>query len=226
MVTVAHIVSKIIGNRPFLEEALVNDIINYAYLADMLKPEIEREMRHEVNRYAIIMAIRRFADTLKESFVGQPNLSLMDADITIISGIFELTTVKDAETMKVVSKLYDLVDFNKGDFLTITQGLYEITILSNVRYKKAMLDLFDKMDVKKVSTGLSSLTVKIPEKAAESIGLLYTLTKALSWENVNIFEVVSTLTEEIFIIGEEDTAVAFDAIKRLIKNDKKEKEGK
>ncbi len=224
MATVAHVVADIIQDRPFLEEALVNDIINYAYLADMLKPEIEKEMRKEVNRYAIIMAIRRFADSLKGSFVGQPHLDLGGADITIISGIFELTAIKDATTMKTVSKLYDLVDFEKGDFLTITQGLYEITILSNSRYKDKMLKLFDKLDVKKVSTGLSSLTVRIPEKAAESVGLLYTLTKALSWENVNIFEVVSTLSEEIFIIGEEDTAVAFDAIKRLIK--KEEKQGK
>ncbi|HUB92540.1 MAG TPA: hypothetical protein VL945_01120 [Candidatus Saccharimonadales bacterium] len=218
MVTVAHVVSRIIESRPFLEEALVKDIINYAYLADMLKPEIEREMRREVNRYAIIMAIRRFTDALKESFVGAPQLNLGNADITITSGIFEISAVKDVDTMKLVSRLYGMVDFEKGDFLTITQGLYEITILSNAKYKAKMLDLFDKRDVKKVSTGLSSLTVRIPEKAAEEIGLLYSLTKALSWENVNLVEVVSTLTEEIFIIKEEDTAVAFDAIKRLIKD--------
>ena len=223
MVTVAHIVADIIRRRPFLEEALVNDIINYAYLADMLKPEIEKVMRKEVNRYAIIMAVRRFADSLKGSFVGLPHLGLEGAEITITSGIFEITVRKDAETMKTVSKLYGLVDFEKGDFLTITQGIYEITILSNVRHKNKMLDLFDKRDVKKVSTGLSSLTVRIPEKAAESMGLLYSLTKALSWENVNIFEVVSTLSEEIFIISEEDTSVAFDAIKSLVKE---EKEGK
>lgn len=219
MVTVAHVVEKIIKNRPFLEEALVNDIINYAYLADMLKPEIEKELRHEVNRYAIIMAIRRFAATLKESFVGQKRLDLQGADITIISGIFEMTVVRDTETMEVASKLYDLVDFAKGDLLTITQGLYEITIISKVKYRKDMTDLFDKKKIKKVSTGLSSLTVRIPEKTAESVGLLYTLTKALSWENVNILEVVSTLTEEIFIINEVDTSIAFDAIKGLMKED-------
>ncbi len=222
MVTVANVVSHIIQRRPFLEEALVNEIINYAYLADMLKPEIEKEMRREVNRYAIIMAIRRFTESLKESFVGNPALDLSGADVTITSGIFEITAVKDPETMKIVSMLYGLVEFGKGDFLTITQGLYEITILSNVRYKEKMLGLFEKRDVKKVSTGLSSLTVRIPEKIAEEVGLLYTLTKALSWENVNIFEVVSTLSEEIFIISEEDTARAFDSIKRLMK----EKDGK
>ena len=216
MVTVAHVVSGIIQKRPFLEEALVNDIINYAYLADMLKPEIEHAMRKEVNRYAIIMAIRRLSENLKESFVGQPQPDLSNADTTITSGIFEITAVKSANTLKIIPKLYDLVNFGSGDFLTITQGLYEITILSNIKYMNEMLSLFEKKEIKKKSTGLSSVIVRIPEKTAESVGLLYLLTKALGWENINIYEVVSTLTEEIFIISEMDTAPAFEAIKSLI----------
>ena len=79
-----------------------------------------------------------------------------------------------------------------------------------------MLSLFEKKEIKKKSTGLSSVIVRIPEKTAESVGLLYLLTKALGWENINIYEVVSTLTEEIFIISEMDTATAFEAVKRLI----------
>jgi hypothetical protein len=216
MVTVAHVVSGIIQKRPFLEEALVNDIINYAYLADMLKPEIEHTMRKEVNRYAIIMAIRRLSEDLKESFVGQPQPDLSHADITITSGIFEITAVKSANTLKIIPKLYDLINFGSGDFLTVTQGLYEITILSNIKYMDEILALFEKKEIKKKSTGLSSVIVRIPEKTAESVGLLYLLTKALGWENINIYEVVSTLTEEIFIISEMDTASAFEAIKSLI----------
>lgn len=216
MVTVAQLVADTISKKPFLEEALVNGIINYAYLADLIMPEIEKGMRHRVNRYAIIMAIRRFSETLKESFVGQKLASLDGADITITSGIFELTAVKNAETINAVSRLYSLVDFSKGDFLTVTQGLYEITLLSNARYKGEMLGLFDKKDVKDVITGLSSLTVRMPKAAAEDVGLLYTLTKALSWENINIFEVVSTLSEEAFIISEGDAATAFAVIKKLI----------
>ena len=223
MVTVAHIVAGIIQKRPFLEEALVNDIINYAYLADMLKPEVEKLMRKEVNRYAIIMAIRRFSESLKESFIGSPILGITGADITITSGIFEVTVVKSANTLKELSKLYDIVNFSSGDFLTVTQGLFEITIISNMKYMDEMLCLFDKKDIKKKSTDLSSVIVRIPEKTAESMGVLYLLTKALSWDNVNIFEVVSTLTEEIFIIPENDTTTAFDAIKGLMGKNKSAK---
>lgn len=217
MANIAQLVSLMIQKRPFLEEALVSGIVNYAYLADTLQPEIEKELGKDVKRYAIIMALRRLTDDLKESFVSQAGFNLKDASISITSGIFEITVLKDAKSISRLSELYSMVNIQKGDFLTITQGTYEITILSNSKYGERIAKLFSKDQIVKTNDGLSSLTVRIPVDAAESVGLLYALTKALSWDNVNIVEFVSTLTEEIFIINEDDTSAAFNAIQGLIK---------
>lgn len=218
MANVAQLVSQMIQRKPFLEEALVSGIVNYAYLADTLKPAIEKELRKEVKRYAIIMALRRLTEDLKDSFVAQAGFNLKEASTTITSGIFEITVLKDEKSINRLSELYSMVNIQKGDFLTITQGTYEITILSNSKYRERIGKLFSKNQIVKTTDGLSSLTVRIPVDAAESVGLLYALTKALSWDNVNIVEFVSTLTEEIFIISEDDTSAAFNAIKRLIKS--------
>ncbi len=217
MVTVSHVVTRILEDMPFLEEALVRDIINYAYLAEMIKPQVEQEMRKPIKRSAIVMAIRRFRETLKAGTVEALHVDFHESDITVRSGIFEITVVKDRNTVGEVQKLYDIVDIARGDLLTVTQGLYEITILSNTRYKEQIQKLFAKDQTLKVTEGLASLMVKISMRSAESVGVLYVLVKALSWNNVNIAEIVSTLTEEIFIIKEEDTAVAFNAIKGLVK---------
>jgi aspartokinase len=216
MANVAQLVSQMVQRRPFLEEALVSGIVNYAYLADTLKPAIEKELRKEVKRYAIVMALRRLTDDLKESFVAQAGLSLKGASITITSGIFEITVLKGTKSIGMLSDLYSMVNMQKGDFLTITQGTSEITILSNSKYRERIERLFSKDQIVKITDGLSSLTVRIPVDAADSVGLLYALTKALSWDNVNIVEFVSTLTEEILFIHEDDTSEAFNAIKRLI----------
>lgn len=216
MPSVAQIVSDIVDRRPFLEEGLARGIINYAYLADMLKPEIENTLGKEVHRYAIVMAIRRLADGMGKSFVVEPANKLGGAEVTITSGVFEMTVRKDARALRNVSRLYEMVDFSKGDFLTITHGMYEMTIISNKKYKEKMAGMFSRHEIIKETGGLSSLIVKIPEEASEAVGVLYTLTKALSWENINIVEVVSTFTEEIFIIKEEDAALAFGAVNRII----------
>lgn len=217
MVTVSHVVTRVLEDMPFLEEALIRDIINYAYLAEMIKPQVEQEMRKQVKRAAIVMAIRRFRETLKSGSVEALRVDFKESDITVRSGIFEITVVKDRNTIEHMQRLYDMVDVQKGDLLTITQGLYEITILSNSKYKPEVQKLFAKDQTLRVIDGLSSLMVKVSIEAADAVGLLYMLVKALSWNNINIVEVVSTLTEEIFIIKEDDTAAAFNAIKGLVK---------
>ena len=190
MASVAQVVARIIENRPFLEEAIASEIVNYAYLADMLKPEVEAELNREVKRAAIVMALRRLSEGMKKGFEGIGTVFFNESDITAKSGIFELTIERNQDTLKKVSKLYDIVDFSKGDFLTVTQGLYEITILSNEKYRKSIEELFGSKEKFRVIDKLASITVRIPEHAVSEIGNFYVLTKALSWNNISIVELV------------------------------------
>ena len=66
MVTVSHIVKKIINSRPMLYEALANDIVNFANLAEELKPQIEKEIGSKISEASIIMAIRRHAEGIQK----------------------------------------------------------------------------------------------------------------------------------------------------------------
>ena len=220
MVNVAQVVSAMIRKKPFIEEALVREIVNYAYLADMIQPEVEKALRRKVNRYAIIMALRRLKDQLKDSFVGSAPLQLKNSEIAIISDVFEVTVAKSPDNIKKVSEIYRIVDFSRGDFLTVTQGLYEITLISNAKYRNRIVRVFGEGNALKIIGHLASLIVRISPEESDSLGLLYNLTKALSWENINIAEVVSTFTEEIFMIDEDDAPYAFNAIKSLVKTDK------
>ena len=59
MVTVSHVVQKIINNRVFVLEAMSKGIISYGSLAKQLKPEIEEELGKEIKLHAVVMALRR-----------------------------------------------------------------------------------------------------------------------------------------------------------------------
>jgi aspartokinase len=217
MVTVSHLAEKIVEKRPFLEEALVRGIINYTALAEMLKPEIERELKKKVKTSAVIMALRRLSQKLRKSFVRQPRISFKETDVTIKSDLFETTVLKSLSVINNLKRLYDLMDFSRGDFLTITDGIHEVTIISNRRHKAEIEKILEKEKVIKTIDNLSSLTIKIPIEAVEQVGLFYVVTKALNWENINIIEIVSTLTEMTFILREDDISRAFNTIKRLIR---------
>lgn len=182
----------------------------------MLKPQIDHEIKKNVKRSAIIMALRRLSESLKEDYSATKPLMFKGSDISIKSDIFEITVKKTSDTISSAVRIYDMVDAAEGELLTMTMGLHDLTILTNEKYKEQIEKLFSKSQVKKVVTGLAAVVVKIPVEALEINGVLYALTKALSWENVNIIEVVSTLTEEIFFVREQDVPIAFAAFKDLI----------
>lgn len=215
MVTIAHLVEKIIEQKPFLQEALSRGIVNNAALAEELKPQIEKELKKEVKFSAVNMAIRRLSEKLEKTFIKKARFD-KDSDITIKSDLIEITIYKTEDVQNNIKKLYDLVDFKRGDFLTITQGIHEVMIITNKKYEKEVLELFPKKSIKKIIKNLSSVTINIPIEAITTVGLFYIVTRALNWENINIVDIVSTLTEMTFIINENDTSRAFDTLKKLI----------
>ncbi len=215
MVTVAHLVEKIIAQKPFLQEALSKGIVNNAALAEELLPEIEKELKKRVKFSAVNMAIRRLSEKLSKSFVATTKFD-DNTDISIKSDLVEITVYKGDNIQKKIKLAYDLVDFNQGDILMITQGLHEVMIITNQKHEKKIVKLFPK--IKKRIKNLSSLTVNIPITAIETVGLFYIVTRALNWENINIIDIVSTLTEMTFMVKEEDTAKSFEILKKLIKN--------
>jgi len=222
MVNISHIVEKIVSEKPFLQEALARGIVNNSALAEELIPEIERELKKKVKFSAVNMAIRRLSEKLDKSFIVNVRFD-QDTDISTRSDLVEIPVFKTEDVQEHVKKLYDIVNFKKGDFLTVTQGLHEVMIITNKRYERRVLEIFPKKSIKQVISDVSSITINIPDESLETVGLFYLVTRALTWENINIIDIVSTLNEMTFIIREEDTAKAYDCLKGLIADNKHKK---
>jgi aspartokinase len=215
MVTVAHIVKKLVQEKPFYQEALGKGIINNAALAEELLPVIEKELGKKVKLYAVIMAIRRLAEELSKNFIADIRLDI-DTDITIKSDLVEITVKKTERIEEKLKELYSVVEYSKGDFLTITHGLYEITIITNRKKLEKVSSIIGQSNIKKMIRNLCSLSIIIPEESVRTVGLFYLTTRAMAWENIPIVEIVSTLTELTLIINEEDTPRAFKTLKEVI----------
>src|SRR3990167_3017746 len=70
MVTVSHIVKKVVSEQPFVEEALGRGIISVANLAEYILPKIEKELGKKANHAAVVMALRRYSDEIGEHRKG------------------------------------------------------------------------------------------------------------------------------------------------------------
>jgi aspartokinase len=218
MPTVAHLTRKIIERKPFLEEALSEGIINNAALAEKIIPELEKELKKKIKFSAANLAIRRMAENLQTHPVVNLKFN-KDTDISLKSNIIEIVLYKNENIPDYIKKIYNLMDFKKGDFLTITQGVNEVMIITNQKHKQNILGIIPNKFIKKKIDSLSALTVNIPESAVEGIGLFYVISKELNWENINIIDIVSTYTEITLIVEEDDASRAFDVLKKLINRD-------
>ncbi len=62
---------------------------------------------------------------------------------------------------------------------------------------------------------LSSITVKLPKDNVNVPGIYYFIFQRLSWEGVNIYEVISTTNEFTILVNDEQVDKAFTVIKNL-----------
>ncbi len=223
MPTIAYIVESLLDKKPFIQEALAMGLINNAALAEQLQPEVEKIMKKKLKFSAVNMSIRRLTEKLKARSLHAPGFD-EDCDITIKTGLSEITIHKRKETISNIRKRYNQLKLSPEDFITLTQGINEMTAIVNKRLKKPFLALIPRTEIKKEIADLSSVTIKLPKDAENSVGLFYIITKALAWNNISIVEMVSTYSELTFFFKEEDTSDAFSVIKNLISENTRKNE--
>ena len=214
MVTISNLTKKYLQEKPFIHEALEKDLINIMALAEMLRPEIEKELG-KVKTSAISMAIRRYMDDSRKEHYTKVRLT-NKSEILIKSDLFEISLEKTPTASKKMMRLFEAVDFSQGDTLNIIQGNYEILIVGNDRYRKEFQRILKEEVIKSVRTKIASLSIRIPAKCHDTPGFYYTITKVLAMENIPIIDIVNTESEATFILDDSDIAKAYNILKREI----------
>ena len=213
MVTVSHVVRKIVGRKPFLQEAIYRDIISYGSLAKQLKGEIEEELGKEVKLFAVIMALRRHAEKIRE-FHKEITFDFR-SEVIMKTNLCDVCVLKSPKLMSELKNLYSIVDFDKGDTLNISQGNYEISIVTNEKYKEKLLDYLKEERILSVKENLVSLSLRFPSEFFETPGVIFEVVRSMAWDNINIYEAISTNTEFTLVVNKEDSVNAYKILQNL-----------
>lgn len=219
MVNISVLVKEYLENKPFIQEGLHKKVISHSYLAHELTSYIEKRLNKKVKPGSIMMAIRRYSEKLSKKEFNQFEIT-SDIDINLKSNLCEITILKSPSVFPKVNKLYGMINFNQGGILNIIQSNYEITIITNASNKNKILKLFKDEKIEKIDDNLVALSLKYSKKYYDIPGQIFTFTRTLAWENINICEYISTLTESIFILHEKDALNAYNAFQNLLKKSK------
>ena len=215
MVTVSHVVTKLVNEKIYLHEAISKKIASYGSVAKQLKPEIEEELGKEVEHSAIVTALRRYSEKINVRF-KEVKFDSKYAEVNLKTHIIDLNVLKTQALFDKLKRFYDVVDFERGDILHIIYGRTHVSIVTNERYKEEVLKLLQNQKIQKIEENLVALSFTVGKKRIDKPGVLFQITRSLAWENINIIEIISVDLDVTFIVEKKDAITGFNALERLI----------
>jgi len=215
MSSVSGEVKVLLENKPFLLEALGRGILSLGNLAEVFKPEIEKNLKKEVKNSAIVMALRRYGEDIKDHMDIKEHASV-SGEIIMKTNICDFNVRKSPSLLAKIKDLYALVSIERGDFLNITVGNNEISVSVSERYYKQIESFLNTEVVYNKQKGLVSLTVIFSGDFLNTPGIIFQVIRRLVWENINLLEIVSTMTELTIVIDKNHSFKAYEVLQRFL----------
>ena len=216
MVSISHLVKKMVSEQPFVEEALGNGIISVAGLSEKLLPKIEQELGKKIKHSAVVMALRRYAEEISEHRKITKKFNYI-GEILMKTGICDFTIVKSPGLLSRLRTIYNLVNFERGDTLNVILGNNEVSIIINEKYSQKLARFLSGEKILNKEHELVALTIIFTaDDFLHTPGVIFNAVSRLAWENVNIYEIVPTMTELTFILSKKDSIKAYNVLQELI----------
>ena len=215
MVTVSHIVKKIVSSQPFVEEALGRGLISIGNFAEEISPKIEKELDKKINHGAIVMALRRHSEEISSKIKSKK--FDYSAELLLKTNLCDLTFVKTPNLLTKLRTVHTLVNFERGDTLNIILGNNEVSVIINEKYMEKLVKFLHGEKIINKEKDLVSLTIVFTaDDFTHTPGVIFNAVRKLAWENINIYEIVSTMTELTFILNKKDSMKAYEVLQEMV----------
>ena len=215
MRTISSAVEDYIKSKPFLISALSQGIINLTSLSRIIKSDIEVSLKKEVKYGAIVMALKRLSNELEFRTTFKIVKIIKDiGDITVRSSLVDYNFKVSETLLSNQAKLLAKVG-NNDDFYTSSRGVNECNIVVSGNLISLVEDVLKNEILLSKQENLSSISIKLPSENVSIPGVYYFVFQRLSWEGINIYEVISTSNEFTILVNEDQVDKAFKVIKDL-----------
>lgn len=213
MASVSSIVKEIISGNKLLQEAMAQQIMSYGATAERIKERVEEAYGKKVKESAIVMALRRQAEQTTKKEDRQIKIK---SEIIMKTGLAYISFQRTGDFLEKMEKFHKRIEPEKDTF-NIIQGNHEISVITNQKNTPKVKELLGRQPLTE-ENNLVALSISLGKDFAYTPGVIYTITRKLYWESVNIFEVITTATELTLLLLEKDAVKAYTAINELMKN--------
>ncbi len=214
-VSIAKAVKELVLSRPAIRECLVLGIINYSALARVLLEELERK-GIKTSAGAVKMALIRIGEELKKeraSFEEKIKNVIAKTVIELQSDLIVVTAEKRA-VLSRIERLSKVME--KARFFQLTQGVETFTIVVSSEEKDEIIKILGRENIVDLIEGQTAIVLISPEDIIETPGIVAFITLALSFNGINIIQVISCHKDTIFVLDRRDAPKAYQILEELI----------
>lgn len=208
-ISVPYAVKRVIGSSGLFLQALRSGIVNYTALAEKIKLDVEKLTKASVNLNTLVVAIKRFADSLQDvkvtaSTVEGIRMSLTGSIIVVGFSPASHEVVQVLEGLVESDKEYSLFRTNRQVSL-FAESLEVGTVFDVVDHFHGIL-----------KEGLSKITINMPSDTNSAYTILSTISYILSTSQIPLYNAFFSHCQIILILNVSDAAKAYEMIRDKI----------
>ncbi len=220
-ITVPSVVTSIIMRNQPIYECVRQKLINYHALAARIKPKVEELTGRKTSINTIVVAIKRFSDTIINVKEEEPLDVLREARITLASRITDVTIkAKKSELPNILRQITEIVSgLNEPPHIFQLSDSIKL-VADSGDYEDFIRARLSKWRIAKEEMDSSKLSLHLPPEVERAPGFASLITQLLYRSGINIL--TSYIGEEtIMILDRNDGPRAFEILEREIVRSRK-----
>lgn len=215
MVTISEVIENLVKQKPFIERALAEGLLNLSAFSRQIKPDIEKIVKKPVTEASILMALKRLVPMIEVSMSKKIEKATKGfGDIIVRSHLVDFTYKNSDSLIEKQGNLVKLLTTERDAFYTISRGVFETTIVISNSFAEEVKRLFADEILISSTPSISSVTLRLPKDNIKIPGLYYFVFKQIAWDGISILEVISTTNELSMIVKDKDVDRVFSIIKK------------
>lgn len=209
--SVPHAVREVIGSNTLFFQALSTGIANYTALAQKIKPEVEKLTKSEVNVNTLVVAIKRFADSLDgNDYEFHP---IFDGiRMTLTGSIIDIDFHETDDVYQVLDEIFEL-----GSGYNMFRTNKQIRLFAeDMDEIRSMFKSSHKGATGEIKDGLSKITITVQSDKENTYEVLSIVLSILHNNRIPLYNAFFTQNEIVLILGMDDAAKAYEVIREKL----------
>jgi len=209
--SVPHAVRQIIGSNTLFFQALSTGIANYTALAQKIKPEVEKLTKSEVNVNTLVVAIKRFADSL-DGIDYEYHPIFEGVRMSLTGSIIDIDFHETDDVYQVLDEIFEL-----GSGYNMFRTNKQIRLFAeDIDEIRTMFKSSPKRAIGEITDGLSKITITVQSDKENTYEVLSLVLSLLHNNRIPLYNAFFTQNEIILILGMNDAAKAYEVIREKL----------